>query len=56
MENKELKELLEMEAKAQAEVKNLAEGNAEELKSAKEELVKLGGEISKIKELKSYED
>lgn len=52
MENKELKELLEMEAKAQAEVKNLAEGNAEELKSAKEELVKLGEEISKIKELK----
>ncbi len=53
MENKsELEELLAMEAKAQAEVKDLAEGNAVSLKAANEEIIKLGEEVSKLKEVK----
>lgn len=53
MENKsELEELLAKEAAVQAEVKNLAEGNAVSLKAANEEIIKLGEEVSKLKEVK----
>lgn len=53
MESKsELEQLLAKEADAQLEVKNLAEGNAVDLKAAKEEIIKIGEEVSKLKEVK----